>query len=266
VAPVKPRSLLVASTLCGVLSMSVNSYAQSSSATTDEIARSHMENGGRYYQLGRYADAAREFQAAYELSQRPELLFNLGRALENAGRDREAFDAYERFETAGSPGIDPATLRSRIEALRARLPRAAAPVAPTVTLRPPTPVTPTPTPPPRVERPAASRSLALPITLLSAGGALLLTGLALGLTVSSTYSDLEGRCSGRVCDPALQGDADAASTRAVVGDVLGGAGLAAIAAGVVVLLLPRSSSDARAPRVGFACTGSGCAGRVALSF
>lgn len=263
-ARVKPRSLLAASTLCSVLSMSVTSYAQSSSATTDEIARSHTENGGRYYQLGRYSDAAREFQAAYELSQRPELLFNLGRALENAGRDREAFEAYERFEAAGAPGIDPATLRSRIEALRARLPRAAAPVAPTVTLRPPTAVT--PTPPPRIERPSASRSLALPITLLSAGGALLLTGLALGLTVSSTYSDLEGRCSGRVCDPALQGDADAASTRAVVGDVLGGVGLAAIATGVVVLLLPRSSAEARAPRVGFACTASGCAGRVALSF
>lgn len=263
-ARVKPRSLLAASTLCGVLSVSVTSYAQSPGATTDEIARSHTENGGRYYQLGRYADAAREFQAAYDLSQRPELLFNLGRALENGGRDREALDAYERFEAAGSPGIDPASLRSRIEAVRARLPRAAAPVAPTVTLRPPTPVT--PTPPPRVERPAASRSLALPITLLSAGGALLLTGLALGLTVSSTYSDLSDRCSGRVCDPALQGDADAASTRAVVGDVLGGVGLAAIAAGVVVLLLPRSSAEARAPRVGFACTASGCAGRVALSF
>nr|MBK7069207.1 hypothetical protein [Deltaproteobacteria bacterium] len=133
-----------------------------------------------------------------------------------------------------------------------------------MTLRPPAPITLSPAP--RIEGPSASRSLALPITLLSAGGALLLTGLALGLTVSSTYSDLEGRCSGRVCDPALQGDADAASARAVVGDVLGGVGLAAIAAGVVVLLLPRSSAHASAPRVGFACTGTGCSGRVALSF
>ncbi len=100
----------------------------------DEIARSHMENGGRYYQLGRYGDAAREFQAAYELlsrrRQRPELLFNLGRALENAGRDREAFDAYERFEAAGSPGIDPATLRSRIEAPSGRASREPPPRSP----------------------------------------------------------------------------------------------------------------------------------------
>jgi tetratricopeptide (TPR) repeat protein len=264
-APVKPRSLLAASTLCCVLSMAASSHAQSSGTATDEIARSHAENGGRYFHLGRYADAAREFQAAYELSLRPELLFNLARALENAGRDREALDAYERFEAVGSPGIDPSNLRARIEALRTRL-QTTAPIAPIVTRRTPAPITPTPAPAPLVERPAVSRGLALPVTLLGAGGALLLTGLALGLTVSSTYSDLQARCTNRVCDPSLQGDADAASTRAVIGDVLGGAGLAAIAAGVVVLLLPRSSSDARSPRVGFACTGAGCAGRVAITF
>lgn len=245
--------------------MSASSSAQSSGLATDEIARSHAENGGRYFQLGRYADAAREFQAAYELSLRPELLFNLARALENAGRDGEALAAYERFEAVGSPGIDPVNLRPRIEALRARL-RTTASIAPVVTRRPPTPIAPTPVPRPRVERPADSRSLALPVTLLGAGGALLLTGLALGITVSSTYSDLEARCTGHVCDPSLQGDADAASTRAVIADVLGGAGLAAIATGVVVLLLPRASSDSRSPRVGFACTGAGCSGRVAITF
>lgn len=247
--------------------MSVSSYAQPAAGPTDEIARSHAENGGRYFQLGRYADAAHEFQAAYELSHRPELLFNLARALENAARDREALGAYERFEAAGSPGVDLANLRARIAALQARLPRTTAPTAPTapiVSQRTPTAITPWAAP--RVERPAVARSLALPVTLLSAGGALLATGLALGLTVSSTYSDLEGRCTARVCDPALQGDADGASTRAVIGDVLGGVGLAAIAAGVVVLLLPQSSSDARAPTVGFGCTGAGCAGRVAITF
>ena len=244
--------------------MGLSSHAQSSGAATDEIARSHAENGGRYFQLGRYADAAREFQAAYELSQRPELLFNLARALENAGSDREALAAYERFEAAGSPGIEAANLRTRIEALRARL-RPTAPIAPLVPVVPRRPPI-APAPSPLVERPEDSRSLALPVTLLGAGGALLLTGLALGLTVSSTYSDLEARCTGRVCDPSLQGDADAASTRAVIGDVLGGVGLAAIAAGVVVLLLPPSSSDARSPRVGFACTGAGCSGRVAITF
>ncbi|MDO9021591.1 MAG: hypothetical protein Q8S73_23770 [Deltaproteobacteria bacterium] len=261
----KPRRVFAASALCCVLSMSVASYAQSSGDPTDEIARSHTENGGRYYQLRRYADAAREFQAAYELSRRPELLFNLARALENAQRDREALDAYERFAASGAPGIDPVDLRARVEALRARL--APAPVRATPPVTPRAPVAAAPAPSPlRVERPAAPRSLALPITLLSAGGALLVTGLALGLTVSSTHSDLEARCAGRVCDPVLQADADAGSTRALAGDVLGGVGLAAIAAGVIVLLLPRASADARAPRVGFGCAGGGCAGRVAVSF
>lgn len=251
--------------------MSVSSYAQSADDATTELARGHAETGGRYYQLGRYDDAAREFRTAYELSRSPELLFNLARALENAGRDREALDAYGRFEAAGSPGIDPATLRARVEALRARAARTPAPTVPTAPIAPaptPTPVAPPApvAPPSPVERAAAPRGLALPITLLGAGGALLVTGLALGLTVSSTYADLEARCAGRVCGPDLQPGADAASSRAVVGDVLGGLGLAAIAAGVVVLLLPRSSADARAPRVGLACASGGCAGRLAVTF
>ena len=261
-----PRSLLAASALCCGLSWSAAARAQSSGDPTAQIARSHTENGGRYFQLGRFGDAAREFQAAYDLSRRPELLFNLARALEAGGRDREAIDAYERFDTAGSPGVERATLHARIEALRARLPQTPAPTAPTIpVVSAPLPTGPV-APSPPVAPAAPARSLALPVTLLGAGGALLVTGLALGLTVSSTHADLEARCTGRVCDPALQADADAASTRAVVADVLGGVGLAAIAAGVVVLLLPRAHADARAPRVGFACLSGGCAGRVAITF
>ena len=259
--------------------MSLPTFAQSSGDATNHSARRHLENGGRYYHLRRYNDAAREFQAAYDLSRRPELLFNLGRALESGGRDREALDAYERFAAVGSPGIDPATLRDRIAALHVRVPTATTPttpiapiapiaptlpIAPTVAVRAPTAVTRTPASP--LDRPAPSRNIALPVALISAGGAFILTGLALGLTVSSTYSNLEARCPGRVCDPALQSDANAASTRAVVGDVLGGLGLAALVAGVVVWLLPRSHSDSRAPRVGLACTGDGCVGHVAVAF
>lgn len=263
-APVTPRSLITASTLLALLALTATSYAQPSGSPTAEIARNHIENGGRYYQLRRFGDAAREFQAAWELTQRPQLLFNLAHALEDAGRDREALDAYQRFESAGAPGVDRASLRARIEALSARLSRSSTPPAPpplpSVTAEPPRVIQPPPPPPP----PPPPRSLALPVTLFSAGGALLVTGLALGLTVSSTWSDLNERCLNRVCDPSLRGDASAAETRATVADVLGGAGIAAIAAGVVVLLLPQP--QATAPRVGLMCTGDGCAGRVAVAF
>lgn len=256
----KPRSLLAASVLCAALTSSVVAHAQPASSATDAIARNHIENGGRYYQLGRFADAAREFRSAYELSRRAELLFNLARALEDSDQDREALDAYERFEAAGAPGIDRPTLHARIDPLRARLARVAAPPTPVA------PVTPVAVIVPPRETPPPSRSLALPVALLGAGGALVVTGLALGLTVSSTYADLQSRCAGGVCDPSLRSVADAASTRGVVGDVLGGVGLAAVVTGVVLLLVPQRSAATPAPRVGLACSGEGCFGRVAASF
>jgi hypothetical protein len=258
---VKPRSLLAASVLCAALTSSLVAHAQPSSSATDAIARNHIENGGRYYQLGRFADAAREFRAAYELSRRAELLFNLARALEDSDQDREALDAYERFEAAGAPGIDRATLHARIDPLRARLARVAAPPTPVAPVAPVAAIL-----PPRETPPPPSRSIALPVALLGAGGALVVTGLALGLTVSSTYADLQSRCTGGVCDPSLQSVADAASTRGVVGDVLGGVGLAAVVTGVVLLLVPQRSAATPGPRVGLACSGEGCFGRVAASF
>lgn len=261
VAPVTPRSLVAATALVALFAKTATSHAQPSSTSTAEIARNHIQNGGRYYQLRRFAEAAREFQAAWELTRRPEVLFNLGHALEDAGRDREALDAYERFDASGASGVDRQSLLAHMASLRTRLARTA--TATTTTTTPPPRVTPEPPrvlPPP----PPAPRSLALPVTLLSAGGALLVTGLALGLTVSSTWSDLNARCQNRVCDPSLQSDASGAEMRATVADVLGGVGVAAIAAGVVVLLLPQP--QASAPRVGLMCTGDGCAGRLAIAF
>ncbi len=266
-----PRSLVAATALVALFAKTATSHAQPSSTSTAEIARNHIQNGGRYYQLRRFAEAAREFQAAWELTRRPELLFNLAHALEDAGRDREALDAYERFDASGASGVDRQSLLAHMASLRTRLARSA--TATTTATATATATTTTNTPPPRVTPepprvlqppPPAPRSLALPVTLLSAGGALLVTGLALGLTVSSTWSDLNARCQNRVCDPSLQSDASGAEMRATVADVLGGVGVAAIAAGVVVLLLPQP--QASAPRVGLMCTGDGCAGRLAIAF
>lgn len=107
--------------------------AQRSPRIMNQIARNHYEAGNAYYQVSRYEDAAREFQRAYEISRQPELLFNIGRALEAAGNIQGALDAYQRFDEAGAPGFDREVLRARMENLRTRLST--------------TPTTPPPTPP-----------------------------------------------------------------------------------------------------------------------
>ncbi len=254
------------------------------------IARSHLENGARYYSIGRYVEAAREFRAAYDLSHRAEVLFNLARALEDGGQDADALDASERFEAAGAPGVEPTTIRTRIAVVRARVSaaratdtRTSATTNATATSAPPhaattpdtthtttsasasnasTPVAIAPVR--RAPAPTPRRDYTVPVVLFSAGGAMLVTGLALGLTARSTWRELEAACPGHVCDPSREADARSAATRGTVGDVLGGVGLATIAAGVVVIAVTGAREEA--PRVGVACTSEGCAGRVSVAF
>lgn len=61
----------------------------------DARARAHFVAGETYFADGRFADAAREFNEAYQLSGRPEMLINLSRAYERAGDVTNAVEALE---------------------------------------------------------------------------------------------------------------------------------------------------------------------------
>ncbi|MGE0784859.1 MAG: tol-pal system YbgF family protein [Sandaracinaceae bacterium] len=63
----------------------------------DEAARIHFDAGVQYIRRGAFEDGAREFTAAYELSHRPEMLYNISQAYRDAGRTREAIDALRRY-------------------------------------------------------------------------------------------------------------------------------------------------------------------------
>lgn len=66
-------------------------------ATADEQARQLFLEGRNAFSEGRFEDAARAFERAHELSQRHQLLYNVGTAYErlhNWPRAREAFQGY----------------------------------------------------------------------------------------------------------------------------------------------------------------------------
>jgi tetratricopeptide (TPR) repeat protein len=231
-------------------------------------AEARFGRGTELHRQGRFAEAAEEFLAAWRLSHRTELLYNAYVAYRDAADTRRAAEALREYLDVEPRARNRPMLQAQLAAMDAQL-RAATPApapapapAPTpapaawpaasVTVRPPAP-----TEPPR-------RSLALPIALISGGGVAVLAGAVLGVTVLSTESDLSSSCVGRVCDPALRGEADAARTRAVVTDVLLGVGLASAAAGVIVLLSSRG--DAHGPVVGAACAPGGCAARLRVTF
>lgn len=60
-------------------------------------ARQHYERATSLYDVGRFADAAREYEVAYQLRNDPALLYNLGQAYRYAGEYRKAIFAYRGY-------------------------------------------------------------------------------------------------------------------------------------------------------------------------
>jgi tetratricopeptide (TPR) repeat protein len=62
-----------------------------------ELAKAHFNTGQIYYERGRFPDAAREFEEAYRLSKKPELLYNMGKSYDGSSDAARALFAYRRF-------------------------------------------------------------------------------------------------------------------------------------------------------------------------
>jgi tetratricopeptide (TPR) repeat protein len=99
-------------TLVGLSSASAQAESQ------DERARLHFEAGRSYYDEGRYERALEEFEHAYQLSQRPQLHYNLYLTTERLGRFAEAILHLESFLETNPP--ESTMLRARLENLRER--------------------------------------------------------------------------------------------------------------------------------------------------
>lgn len=62
-----------------------------------EQARTHVRKATAAYNLGRYTEAAQEYEAAYERSLDPNMLFNIGQAWRLAGERQKALTAYRSY-------------------------------------------------------------------------------------------------------------------------------------------------------------------------
>src|SRR5262245_51516645 len=66
-------------------------------ARADEDAKAHYKRGFAAYGLGRYAEAAREYEKAFELNPDPALLFDAAQAHRLAHNDKRALELYENY-------------------------------------------------------------------------------------------------------------------------------------------------------------------------
>ena len=205
-------------------------------------AREHFEIGRRYYDMGRFAEAAREFEQAYELAARPALLMNIYLAYRDAADPVNAARALRAYLETDE--VDPAqrpTLEVRLEALE----RQAAEQANTTSTT------------------SASASsepdIVPPVILMAGGGALLLAGVGTGIATIAEHSSLEEACPNMRCSSEEIGRTDTVQGLSIATDVLLAIGVAAAAAGVVWLLVSLSEGGGdEAPTAELGCTGTGC--------
>jgi opacity protein-like surface antigen len=135
----------------------------------DIKARELFEKGREAYSDGRYRDAWANFHDAYQLSGRPELLFNIGQTADRLGQENDAVKAFSMYLERLPAAPNRRDVENRVRALQDRLaatqapaPVAASPARPTPAPQPaapaatparePLPNPPTIAPPPREPR------------------------------------------------------------------------------------------------------------------
>jgi len=250
------RSSLFVVALAFAIASPAPSHAQGSSVE-DSDARALFNLGQAAFDQGRFQAAIDYFQQAYDLSHRPQLLFNIGQAADRLRDDRRALAAFEGFlaQVPESPTHSPT--RARVEVLRASIAsadareaealraREAAEAARTTQATPETTGTTSSAPAAATAPSDAEEGGGSPAGWILAGGgaaslAVGATFLALGLHDKST---VENAADGSTY-ASVESAYDRASTRVTVGTILLGVGAAAGATGLALALRSGSSDDA----------------------
>jgi tetratricopeptide (TPR) repeat protein len=84
-------------------------------------AKEYYRRGTALYDLGKYLEAAAEYETAFRLVDRPALLFNIGQAYRLGGKPREALRAYEGFLRRQPEAPQRAEVETQIAALNKQI-------------------------------------------------------------------------------------------------------------------------------------------------
>lgn len=246
------------------------------SGLDDQAARELFNAGRSLYDIGRYHEAAQQFQQAYDLSQRPGLLYNLYLSHRDASEIREAAAALRLYLEQMPDLENRQALTVRLEHLDNAIAqqdaeRAAAEAQAEEAAR---------AEQERRDQEEAERRARenepsiVPWIVAASGGALMLAGVITGAVALSLSSGLETDCTADgdgtfSCpdDPDLRSQQSTLSVLAPLTDVflIGGALIAA--AGVTWGILQMSSGDDEdAPSVAAACGPTGCGATMRMGF
>lgn len=213
----------------------------------EERAKAHFLAGQSYYDQASYADALREFNEAYRISQRPALLYNIARCHEALDQYSDAVQMLERYLKEDPTTNDRAAIEARIANLKGRQPpvkrvhRETEPAQ----VNPPPLQPPTLAPPTLAPAPSPRPRRRWTWVLGGLGVGLLATALGTGVASQLAYNDLGSSCTGNHCDPSQQSKIDRGKSLALATDVLWPVGVAAVGVGVALFFVEGRRERAR---------------------
>lgn len=226
--------------LCAATSIAAPTPAVAAIAI-EEPSVDELEAGAiKAYESGDFEEAARLFEAAFNRTKDPNLLYNVGRVYEEAGKLEKAIEYYDRFVHAEGVGLDTRVVASeRLSQLKKIVgsgeeephedpiedePEASPPVEPEPESPPPTKDEPT-KPPSRAMRISG-------IVLLSVGGAALITSGVLGGLAVRNNNRLDDELGDDPLRVQQRGQNQALAT-----DVLIGVGSAFVVVGATLVIV-----------------------------
>jgi len=206
---------------------------------SDQQARLHFQVAAQYYQEADYESALREFQSAYRLSQRPQLLYNISLCQAQLGNLEESVSNLERYLAEVPEVENRALLEQRLTNLRARRDRQRETGTDPGETTDPTPAPPaTPAP--------AGESLNVPaIVGFTIAGVGLLSGVAFSLLTMSE----DARVSGLACAASrscTEGQTGTLGAFGLISDISWGVSLVGAVIGTVFLFVPTGGSSGEA--------------------
>jgi tetratricopeptide (TPR) repeat protein len=239
----------------GVCSGSAVSYVQRVEAedvgSTEPMseARGQFIAGRDAFEEGRFDAALKYFEASYELSGKPALLYNIGQCHDRLRQDEAAIASFERYLNEEPESDHRSAVEARLRALRNAV--AARSQAARATLPSPTVQQDAAAPHNAPHHPSRSNTGRIgSISLLSAGLGLSLTGAVLMALGQGHANDVEHARVG-VSYRSLKDDRDVAERQWMAGEFLVSIGCAAGVSGLVWLLVDvaRASRDSRIDRL-----------------
>lgn len=222
--------------------------AQEAEASSDEArAKELYAEGTRLYAEGRYVDAIARFEASFELSSRPLLLYNLSLAYEHIGEYDKAIENLRGY-VASAPAEEQETIRKKLHNLKkladeSRAERERAVVEQAT---------------PGESRVEVQRGVPIPsllsISVMSAGGVLLLGSMVTGILALNARSEVDELCTSggdkRLCRSEARGPIDRDQGLSIAADVTLALGITAVAAGAVLWLWQPKTSESSSSEQG----------------